>query len=111
MKFALVIAFAIFFSTVASAATKDESLRIDQLEAKVKVLTERLDLLDKNLQGMKRGGFTIVPVVFCQLTTITNETYTATELTKLGGSAAVLEACRAKTNNSPNCDPTRVACK
>lgn len=106
---------ALVFSTAlmiwSSAAMANDSIRIDQLEAKVKALTDRLDLLEKNLQGMKRGGFTVVPVVNCQLSSPYDGNYEANELSKGAATALILETCRAKAKNKATCDVSRVVCK
>lgn len=100
----LLIPFFILFPAPLTAQAKSDE-RVEQLEAKVKSLTERLNALESNLQGMKKGGFTVVPVVNCQMKTSVGEVYEATELTKTAATLVVLDACTAKAVNKMLCNP------
>lgn len=89
----------------------NESLRVDQLENKVKALTERLDTLEKSIQGLKKGGFTLVAIVNCTLKTPVGETYEAAELTKTAAYNSVLEACKAKASDKTSCNDNYIKCR
>lgn len=93
-----------------SSAFANNQERITELEAQVKDLSQRLTQLEGQLKSVKTGGFTITPVVNCELTTPFDGQYTASELSKSAATNAVIEKCKEKANNKAECFSSRVVC-
>ena len=105
----LLIAISMTVSPALSLAKESE--RVVQLESQVAALTARVEALEVTFKQVKKGGFTIVPVVNCEITTPVNGNFTATELTKPAASSLVVEKCKEKASNKNDCAPNRVVCK
>ncbi|MCC6137046.1 MAG: hypothetical protein IT287_00305 [Bdellovibrionaceae bacterium] len=100
----------VFATYPASSYAKGDE-RLAQLESQVAALTTRIEAMEANFKQVKKGGFTIVPVVSCELTTPVNGSFTATELTKPAALTLVIEKCKEKASNKNDCAANRVVCK
>lgn len=110
MKNILISSFALSFLCFYNTAFADDSAKVAELEAQVKDLSQRLSQIEGQLKQVKGGGFTIVPVTNCELTTPFDGNYTASELSKAAAKTAVIEKCKEKANNKNECFESRVVC-
>lgn len=97
--------------TFSSPALAKESERIEKLEAQLKTLSARVETLEGQLKQVQKGGFTIVPVVNCEIITPFDGTFNASELSKTAATNSVVEKCKAKASNQSDCASKHVVCK
>lgn len=94
-----------------NAAMAQDNQRIMELENKVKDLSVRLENLEKIYKQVNKGGFSVVPVVNCELITPFDGSYASSELSKAAATYILLERCKEKAKNKAECNPARVVCR
>ncbi|MBY0383567.1 hypothetical protein K2X05_00275 [bacterium] len=98
----------IFLTTISSFAQSDQK-RLDEMENKLKTLSEKVEKLEKTLT--KSNGFMIVANVNCTIKTPFDGEFTATELSESAARSSVTEKCQQKVPDKTQCLPQFVVCK
>lgn len=98
----------ILFTGTSSFAQSDQK-RLDDMEKKLKTLSEKVEKLENTLT--KSNGFMIVANVTCDIKTPFNGEFTATELSESAARSSVMEKCQQKVPDKTQCLPQFVTCK
>lgn len=95
-------------TTLSSWAQSDQK-RLDEMEKKLKTLSEKVEKLESTLT--KSNGFMIVANVNCTIKTPFDGEFTATELSENAARSSVMEKCQQKVPDKTQCLPQFVSCK